>query len=136
MNSTRFVFFFFQAEDGIRDVAVTGVQTCALPIYEEAKDSGHGAQGVHVIVVKADAKIGVGQIRIESLGAQKMIASADAKAGGVAVFSAQGIEARGRGIRHARVELHLRGFLLLELGGSKRGGGGRQFEVMLVGWKD
>src|SRR2546422_10201339 len=25
-------FFFFQAEDGIRDVAVTGVQTCALPI--------------------------------------------------------------------------------------------------------
>src|SRR2546429_6747731 len=24
--------FFFQAEDGIRDVAVTGVQTCALPI--------------------------------------------------------------------------------------------------------
>src|SRR2546429_3861809 len=28
-----FFFFFFQAEDGIRDVAVTGVQTCALPIY-------------------------------------------------------------------------------------------------------
>src|SRR5687768_18306680 len=27
-----FCFFFFQAEDGIRDVAVTGVQTCALPI--------------------------------------------------------------------------------------------------------
>src|SRR2546422_10518431 len=25
-------FFFFQAEDGIRDVAVTGVQTCALPL--------------------------------------------------------------------------------------------------------
>src|SRR5260370_15769609 len=26
-------FFFFQAEDGIRDSSVTGVQTCALPIY-------------------------------------------------------------------------------------------------------
>src|SRR5260370_24182268 len=26
------VFFFFQAEDGIRDSSVTGVQTCALPI--------------------------------------------------------------------------------------------------------
>src|SRR5438094_3401445 len=26
-------FFFFQAEDGIRDRTVTGVQTCALPIY-------------------------------------------------------------------------------------------------------
>ena len=29
-----FVFFFFQAEDGIRDTSVTGVQTCALPIYK------------------------------------------------------------------------------------------------------
>src|SRR5207245_275501 len=28
-----FLFFFFQAEDGIRDATVTGVQTCALPIY-------------------------------------------------------------------------------------------------------
>ena len=27
-------FFFFQAEDGIRDWSVTGVQTCALPIYQ------------------------------------------------------------------------------------------------------
>src|SRR2546430_8629716 len=26
------LFFFFQAEDGIRDLTVTGVQTCALPI--------------------------------------------------------------------------------------------------------
>src|SRR5256885_11755108 len=29
-----FVVFFFQAEDGIRDYKVTGVQTCALPIFE------------------------------------------------------------------------------------------------------
>src|SRR5947208_16377362 len=28
------LFFFFQAEDGIRDDLVTGVQTCALPIYQ------------------------------------------------------------------------------------------------------
>src|SRR5947209_16532448 len=27
------LFFFFQAEDGIRDIGVTGVQTCALPIF-------------------------------------------------------------------------------------------------------
>src|SRR5438309_6461923 len=27
------LYFFFQAEDGIRDGTVTGVQTCALPIY-------------------------------------------------------------------------------------------------------
>src|SRR5256885_9855113 len=28
------MFFFFQAEDGIRDYKVTGVQTCALPIFQ------------------------------------------------------------------------------------------------------
>src|SRR2546422_1628267 len=33
-------FFFFQAEDGIRDVAVTGVQTCALPIYPPVETTG------------------------------------------------------------------------------------------------
>src|SRR5437762_10643872 len=32
-ESVNFIcFFFFQAEDGIRDTSVTGVQTCALPI--------------------------------------------------------------------------------------------------------
>src|SRR2546430_9281643 len=30
------VIFFFQAEDGIRDLTVTGVQTCALPIYKNS----------------------------------------------------------------------------------------------------
>src|SRR5260370_38161121 len=33
--SVIFVFFFFQAEDGIRDSSVTGVQTCALPIWRQ-----------------------------------------------------------------------------------------------------
>src|SRR6266568_2012267 len=32
-------FFFFQAEDGIRDGTVTGVQTCALPIYRHQPGS-------------------------------------------------------------------------------------------------
>src|SRR5207248_3771447 len=31
--------FFFQAEDGIRDRTVTGVQTCALPIYQDSKEN-------------------------------------------------------------------------------------------------
>src|SRR2546430_15381596 len=31
-SAARVVVFFFQAEDGIRDLTVTGVQTCALPI--------------------------------------------------------------------------------------------------------
>src|SRR2546422_3873465 len=36
------MFFFFQAEDGIRDVAVTGVQTCALPICRPRKGTHAG----------------------------------------------------------------------------------------------
>src|SRR3712207_8573452 len=32
MSFFLYLFFFFQAEDGIRDIGVTGVQTCALPI--------------------------------------------------------------------------------------------------------
>src|SRR5258708_19303213 len=32
-----FLFFFFQAEDGIRDDLVTGVQTCALPIWAHGR---------------------------------------------------------------------------------------------------
>src|SRR2546430_17580471 len=31
------IFFFFQAEDGIRDLTVTGVQTCALPISASSR---------------------------------------------------------------------------------------------------
>src|SRR5256886_11911286 len=37
-----FIFFFFQAEDGIRDLTVTGVQTCALPILALPYDSEEG----------------------------------------------------------------------------------------------
>src|SRR5690606_41135892 len=35
-------YFFFQAEDGIRDFHVTGVQTCALPIFAAAHAGHHG----------------------------------------------------------------------------------------------
>src|SRR2546430_8556650 len=43
-----YFFFFFQAEDGIRDLTVTGVQTCALPISHRchSSSSGHGNEGV------------------------------------------------------------------------------------------
>src|SRR5687767_15298013 len=36
-NVSFLFFFFFQAEDGIRDKLVTGVQTCALPIYDQVR---------------------------------------------------------------------------------------------------
>src|SRR5207302_7581634 len=45
--SVLFFFFFFQAEDGIRDFHVTGVQTCALPIlFRLRPDDRHAV--VHV----------------------------------------------------------------------------------------
>src|SRR6266496_5262606 len=37
MNDKYIIFFFFQAEDGIRDLYVTGVQTCALPIWRPGR---------------------------------------------------------------------------------------------------
>src|SRR2546430_12607605 len=39
-------FFFFQAEDGIRDLTVTGVQTCALPIYSQPPTGGPARERV------------------------------------------------------------------------------------------
>src|SRR5690554_7438945 len=38
-NARFFLCFFFQAEDGIRDADVTGVQTCALPIWFQRRNS-------------------------------------------------------------------------------------------------
>src|SRR5438270_10256281 len=45
-----FCFFFFQAEDGIRDLTVTGVQTCALPISNLAA----GAEVVDGVIDNGD----------------------------------------------------------------------------------
>src|SRR2546422_11416241 len=42
------LFFFFQAEDGIRDVAVTGVQTCALPISRASRAGGAGGRSLRL----------------------------------------------------------------------------------------
>src|SRR6266850_2120298 len=51
MNRLSFFFFFFQAEDGIRDYKVTGVQTCALPI-----SSTYGHEGAANASVYAASK--------------------------------------------------------------------------------
>src|SRR2546426_5608823 len=55
INSVYFLFFFFfQAEDGIRDYKVTGVQTCALPISRGGRQGSAarpapGARGVSAL---------------------------------------------------------------------------------------
>src|SRR5256885_5060348 len=41
MSLVDVCFFFFQAEDGIRDYKVTGVQTCALPIWDSRAGTIH-----------------------------------------------------------------------------------------------
>src|SRR5256885_7614358 len=57
-------FFFFQAEDGIRDYKVTGVQTCALPI-SPPPDGGQGrVAGSHpALSLQAGARWGAGDRR-------------------------------------------------------------------------
>src|SRR6266536_6024560 len=52
------LFFFFQAEDGIRDPLVTGVQTCALPISEEIT-GGNGSSPIETILRRAAQTLGV-----------------------------------------------------------------------------
>src|SRR5258708_28772424 len=46
LGEDRLFFFFFQAEDGIRDDLVTGVQTCALPIYPRLRRGRAAARAV------------------------------------------------------------------------------------------
>src|SRR3712207_7501064 len=53
----RRFFFFFQAEDGIRDIGVTGVQTCALPIYAWDLD-GDGTFGETGVAAARGAETG------------------------------------------------------------------------------
>src|SRR5258708_28612240 len=71
--SSNIYFFFFQAEDGIRDDLVTGVQTCALPIWtpkgriEMPGRVGRG-QDQHAVVAAADA-VEFGQELIDELSA-------------------------------------------------------------------
>src|SRR5687767_15596253 len=58
-------FFFFQAEDGIRDKLVTGVQTCALPIFVEPEF--HRTK--HLLRLLARVIVsGVRQCRVHQLG--------------------------------------------------------------------
>src|SRR5690554_7030060 len=74
-----FFFFFFQAEDGIRDADVTGVQTCALPIYPPLDDTRFpalasmpcGAQPMPVLV---HGEIPEGYV-VEALEDLKVLAS-------------------------------------------------------------
>src|SRR5215467_9553380 len=62
-------FFFFQAEDGIRDYKVTGVQTCALPISLARAAGAQGVQngGIDGASVAASAPGGMRELLAENL---------------------------------------------------------------------
>src|SRR5207245_4919439 len=61
-----FFIFFFQAEDGIRDATVTGVQTCALPIFLEPAQLGgpHRQLGLATLEVARDVDGGPGALAL------------------------------------------------------------------------
>src|SRR5256884_7796966 len=85
MESSRYVIiFFFQAEDGIRDVAVTGVQTCALPISAAgdvlvAVSDERKARQVATMRQDRDKLKGKTATRITLEGLQKQIQSGEVK---------------------------------------------------------
>src|SRR2546430_7892611 len=74
----QYYFFFFQAEDGIRDLTVTGVQTCALPIFLAMKDSAvnqtynlEGPRKVTVLEVAEGIRKAIGDhVKIEFVPAR------------------------------------------------------------------
>src|SRR5262249_59402709 len=67
------VVFFFQAEDGIRDWSVTGVQTCALPIWRAPQDdrAARVGDGAEVFAGDADDRVVVA-VAVEVAGGQRL----------------------------------------------------------------
>src|SRR3712207_6127514 len=60
-------FVFFQAEDGIRDIGVTGVQTCALPIWLRDRASGRRRTTNDLIVETLAERLGLANERKETM---------------------------------------------------------------------
>src|SRR5256885_7381803 len=76
------VVFFFQAEDGIRDYKVTGVQTCALPIYWTTERPGLGL-GENIFDVGSAFLGGAGPARTGTRAAGEAADAAEGAAPGV-----------------------------------------------------
>src|SRR5256885_11530664 len=92
------LYFFFQAEDGIRDYKVTGVQTCALPIWVYQKLSVNGGVG---LALGRDIDL---RIFFAQWHAGYAVTEQPAQAGRPAMRSLQFFNAQGRAVHkvHAR----------------------------------
>src|SRR2546430_9906852 len=103
-----FCFFFFQAEDGIRDLTVTGVQTCALPIFavENAREEDPGVADDRPTRLEQhrDAELAKRRQqdpRVLAVGRRRLVAVADAEAAADVDHAdldrplAQGLDERG-----------------------------------------
>src|SRR5256885_7394383 len=75
--------FFFQAEDGIRDYKVTGVQTCALPILSRIEVQRYSHSQRHLLAVPVDAAINAGNSGGPVCGDNKVVGIAFQKLTGV-----------------------------------------------------
>src|SRR5437879_11921478 len=64
-QGSEVVVFFFQAEDGIRDTSVTGVQTCALPISRKSRRRSAGRSASVSICARGATSVCPGKTRSE-----------------------------------------------------------------------
>src|SRR6266852_6863406 len=83
MNDTINSFFFLQAEDGLRDATVTGVQTCALPILLD--------NGRDVVILDRDEETGFGGLAKESFGGLFFVNSREQQRNGIKDSPAQAL---------------------------------------------
>src|SRR3712207_5539697 len=103
-------FFFFQAEDGIRDIGVTGVQTCALPISLRELD-----------LDRADRALGDALLQVLDREAPVAVAAAEVP-GADLVDEVGAVQVRGREPTLARVvqARRERGAAVERLDGARR----------------
>src|SRR2546426_12007828 len=102
MYVLSFFFFFFQAEDGIRDYKVTGVQTCALPIYVALLRADLVTMAPVDVVAAVGAALETLVEKIESFGGRVEEVS---PGGVVAVVGLEPIEDAPRRAAHAALAI-------------------------------
>src|SRR3989449_8705174 len=127
-------FFFFQAEDGIRDVAVTGVQTCALPIHRPVGSRHRRRRGECGAPLPAggagcDARrVATGAVASGGAGAVRALPRRAGRGGGGGGVLRHGGCRRGGGAARrsvARRDRGLAGGGALRTRRARRAGGGR-----------